>query len=68
MPSRAADEAAITEFNKRYLQAINDGDIATLSSLTTDEHIMIAPGCPPLVGKAANDETNALPVPAIQDR
>ena len=58
VPSRAADEAAIAEFNKRYLQAINDGDIAMLSSLTTDEHIMIAPGRPPLVGKAANDEAN----------
>jgi hypothetical protein len=27
VPSRAADEAAIAKFNKRYLQAINDGDI-----------------------------------------
>jgi ketosteroid isomerase-like protein len=57
-PSFAADEAAIAEFNKRYLQAINDGDIATLSSLTTDDHIMIAPGRPPVVGKAANDAAN----------
>jgi ketosteroid isomerase-like protein len=57
-PSRAADEAAITEFNKRYLGAINDGDIATLASLTTEEHIMIAPGRPPTVGKKANDEAN----------
>jgi ketosteroid isomerase-like protein len=57
-PSKAADEAAIAEFNKRYLGAINDGDIATLSSLTTEEHIMIAPGRPPTVGKKANDEAN----------
>jgi ketosteroid isomerase-like protein len=57
-PSKAADEAAITEFNKRYLAAINDGDIATLASLTTEEHIMIAPGRPPTVGKKANDEAN----------
>jgi ketosteroid isomerase-like protein len=56
--SQAADEAAIAEFNKRYLGAINDGDIATLSSLTTEEHIMIAPGRPPTVGKKANDEAN----------
>lgn len=56
--SHAADEAAITEFNKRYLGAINAGDIATLSSLTTDGHIMIAPGRPPTVGKKANDEAN----------
>jgi ketosteroid isomerase-like protein len=57
-PSQAADEAAIAEFNKRYLGAINDGDIATLASLTTEEHIMIAPGRPPTVGKKANDEAN----------
>ncbi len=56
--SSAADEAAISDFNKRYLQAINDGDIAALSSLTTDDHIMIAPGRPPIVGKAANDAAN----------
>ncbi len=58
-PSVEADLAAIAEFNKRYLQAINDEDIVTLSSLTTDDHIMIASGRPPLVGKAANDAANA---------
>jgi ketosteroid isomerase-like protein len=58
-PSTAADEAAITEFNKVYLKAINDGDSATLASLTTAEHIMIAPGRPPIVGKEANDAANA---------
>ena len=58
-PSTAQDEAAITEFNKHYLKAINDGDSATLASLTTPEHIMIAPGRPPLVGKEANDAANA---------
>ena len=56
--SQASDEAAITEFNTRYLKAINDGDIATLSSLTTDGHIMLAPDRPPTVGKKANDEAN----------
>lgn len=58
-PTTAQDEAAITEFNKRYLKAINDGDAATLASLTTPEHIMIAPGRPPIVGKEANDAANA---------
>ena len=57
-PSHAADEAAIAAFNQRYLQAINDGDIATLSSLTTQDHIMIASGRPPTVGKEANDAAN----------
>jgi ketosteroid isomerase-like protein len=58
-PTLEQDLAAIADFNRRYLQAINDEDIATLSSLTTDEHIMIASGRAPLVGKAANDAANA---------
>jgi ketosteroid isomerase-like protein len=40
------------------LQAINDEDIAALSSLTTEGHIMLAPNRPPIVGKAANDALN----------
>ncbi len=56
--SQAAELAAITEFNKKYLGSINDGDIATLSSLTTEGHIMITPGRPPIVGKKLNDEAN----------
>jgi len=61
-PSRtndtAADLAAITAFNARYLKSINDGDIATLSSLTDDDHMMITAGRPPTAGKAANDAAN----------
>jgi ketosteroid isomerase-like protein len=59
-PSRtlANDEAAIAEFNARYLKAINDGDIATLSSLTTPDHIMMPPSRAPIVGKEANDAAN----------
>ncbi len=51
--STAADEAAIAEFNRRYVKAINDGDIDTLASLTTEGHMMIASGGPPLTGKRA---------------
>jgi ketosteroid isomerase-like protein len=51
--STAADEAAIAEFNRLYLKAINDGDIDTLARLTTDGHMMIASGGPPLAGKKA---------------
>jgi ketosteroid isomerase-like protein len=58
-PALEADLAAIAEFNRRYLKAINDEDIATLSSLTTEDHVMIAPGRAPIVGKAANDTANA---------
>ena len=51
--STAADEAAIAEFNRKYLKAINDGDIDALASLTTDGHMMIMSGGPPLTGKQA---------------
>jgi ketosteroid isomerase-like protein len=54
----SAQLAAITAFNARYLKAINDGDIATLSSLTNDDHMMISPNRPPVTGKAANDAAN----------
>jgi len=57
-PTLDQDLAAIAEFNRQYLKAINDEDIATLSSLTTEDHIMIASGRAPLVGKAANDAAN----------
>ena len=50
----AADEAAITEFNRRYVQAINDGDIDTLASLTTEGHMMISSG-----GAAAHRQAGA---------
>jgi ketosteroid isomerase-like protein len=52
------DLAAITAFNQRYLQSINDGDFATLSAMTTADHIMMVPNRPAIVGKAANDEAN----------
>lgn len=57
-PSREADLAAITAFNKEYLQSINDGDIATLSRLTVQDHIIMIPNRPAILGKAANDEAN----------
>jgi uncharacterized protein (TIGR02246 family) len=51
--SSAEDEAAIAAFNRLYLQAINDGDIAALAELTTDDHMMISSGGQPLIGKQA---------------
>ena len=51
--AQTADEAAIAEFNRKYVKAINDGDIETLASLTTDGHMMIMSGGPPLTGKKA---------------
>jgi ketosteroid isomerase-like protein len=51
--STAADEAAIAEFNRRYVRAINDADLDTLASMTTEGHMMISSGGPPLVGKQA---------------
>ena len=57
-PSLADDLAAIMAFNERYLDAINKEDIAALSALTTDGHIMLPPNQEPVVGKAANDAMN----------
>jgi len=57
-PSFADDLAAITGFNERYLASINNEDIAALSGLTTDGHIMLPPNQEPVVGKAANDAMN----------
>lgn len=57
-PSFADDLAAITGFNERYLASINNEDIAALSALTTDGHIMLPPNREPVVGKAANDAMN----------
>lgn len=56
--SHEADAAAIAVFNGHYLKAINDGDFAALGALTSADHIMMAPGRPAVVGKAANDEAN----------
>lgn len=49
----AAAQHAIADFNRRYLGAINDGDIDALASLTTDGHMMIGSGRPPIIGKQA---------------
>jgi ketosteroid isomerase-like protein len=57
-PSFADDLAAITGFNERYLATINNEDIAALSALTTDGHVMLPPNQEPVVGKAANDAMN----------
>jgi ketosteroid isomerase-like protein len=57
-PTFADDLAQITAFNERYLQSINEEDIRTLSSLTTDGHVMLPPNSEPVVGKSANDAMN----------
>jgi uncharacterized protein (TIGR02246 family) len=49
----AAALAAIAEFNRHYLAAINTGDIDALARLTTDDHMMISSGGAPLAGKQA---------------
>jgi ketosteroid isomerase-like protein len=57
-PTFEEDLAQITAFNERYLQSINEEDIAALSSLTTDGHVMLPPNREPVVGKSANDAMN----------
>jgi ketosteroid isomerase-like protein len=56
--SQAKDLAAISAYNERYLKAINAGDVATLSALTVEDHIMMIPNRPILAGKANNDDAN----------
>jgi len=51
-PSLQEDLAAITQFNERYLKAINDEDIDALGKLTDEGHILTPPGGRPIVGKA----------------
>jgi uncharacterized protein (TIGR02246 family) len=51
--SQAEVEAAIADFNRQYLEAINTGDIDALAALTTEDHMMISSGGPPLTGKQA---------------
>ena len=58
-PTLDEDLAAIAAFNAKYLKALNDEDIDTLASLTTEDHILISSGRAPTVGKAANDAANA---------
>jgi ketosteroid isomerase-like protein len=47
----AEAEAAIAEFNRQYLAAINGADIEALADLTTEDHMMIMSGGEPLAGK-----------------
>jgi uncharacterized protein (TIGR02246 family) len=51
--SEAEAMAAIAEFNRQYLAAINNGDIDSLADLTTEDHMMIASGGEPMAGKEA---------------
>jgi uncharacterized protein (TIGR02246 family) len=51
--TEAEDLAAIADFNRQYLAAINGGDLEALADLTTDGHMMISSGGAPLVGKQA---------------
>jgi ketosteroid isomerase-like protein len=56
--STEADLASIASFNERYLRAINEGDHATLASLTTKEHLMMLPNQPVIAGKDKHDAAN----------
>ena len=46
-------EAAIADFNRQYLAAINNGDIDALAALTTEDHMMISSAGEPMHGKQA---------------
>lgn len=51
--TQAEVEAAIADFNRQYLEAINTGDIVALADLTTEDHMMISSGAAPMTGKQA---------------
>jgi uncharacterized protein (TIGR02246 family) len=51
--SNGEAEAAIAEFNRQYLAAINRADIEALADLTTEDHMMVMSGGEPLAGKQA---------------
>jgi len=51
--TQAEVEAAIADFNRQYLAAINSGDIDALAALTTEDHMMISSGGAPMTGKQA---------------
>ena len=56
--SQAADLAAIESYNQRYLEAINDGDAATLNALTPDDHLMMMPNQPVVSGRDRLEAAN----------
>jgi uncharacterized protein (TIGR02246 family) len=51
--SQSDSLAAIAEFNREYLAAINAGDIDALAALTTADHVMVSSGGAPLAGREA---------------
>jgi uncharacterized protein (TIGR02246 family) len=42
-----SDESAIRELQRTWFRATEDGDIATISSLMTDDVVFLTPGRPP---------------------
>jgi ketosteroid isomerase-like protein len=53
-----ADLAAIEEVNRRTVQALNDGDLELLNAMVAENHIMMIPGRPEIIGKEAIEAAN----------
>jgi ketosteroid isomerase-like protein len=53
-----SDLAAIQEVNEKTLRALNEGDLELLNAMVADNHIMMIPGRPEMVGKPAIEASN----------
>jgi ketosteroid isomerase-like protein len=52
-PTLEADLAAIEEVNAQTLRALNEGDLELLNAMTAENHVMMIPNRPEIVGKEA---------------
>lgn len=57
-PSLEEDLAAIESVNRTIVRALNDGDLELLNSTLADDHVMMIPNRPEIVGKAAVEAAN----------
>jgi ketosteroid isomerase-like protein len=57
-PTLDADLAAIQEVNEKTLRALNEGDLDLLNAMVAENHIMMIPGRPEIVGKGAIEASN----------
>lgn len=51
--AKAADIAAISEYNRRLSAAIGSGDVAALERLIAADHVTLAPDQAPVIGRKA---------------
>ena len=57
-PTVEEDLAAIEAVNRTIVRALNEGDLELLNSTLADDHVMMIPNRPEIVGKAAVEAAN----------